>query len=244
MKKQNPDTHMVRSFNFSSATSPYQFQRTIESYIDKRLGNTFGPAGGKKLIVFIDDINLPHVNQWGDQVTNEILRQTMDMKGFFNLEKPGDFTHIVDLQFIGAMGLPGMFGRAIERNLVLISNLILGGGRNDIPSRLKRQFCIFNCNVPDNNSIDTIFRTIGEGHYNIKRGFSTEVRKLVKKLIPITRLVWQCTREKLLPTPAKFHYIFSLRDLSRIWQGMIGTLSTVITSEQILLSLWKNECTR
>lgn len=225
MKKMNSDTHMGRSFNFSSATSPYQFQKTIESYIDKRLGNTFGPSGGKKLIVFIDDINLPHINEWGDQITNEIVRQTMDMKGFFNLEKPGDFTNIVDLQFIGAMGLPG-------------------GGRNDIPSRLKRQFCIFNCNVPDDSSIDTIFRTIGEGHYNSKRGFITEVRKLVKKLIPITRLVWQSTREKLLPTPAKFHYVFSLRDLSRIWQGMIGTLSTVIVSEQLLISLWKNECTR
>ncbi len=113
-----------------------------------------------------------------------------------------------------------------------------------MPARLKRQFCIFNCNVPDDSSIDTIFRTIGEGHYNSKRGFTTEVRKLVKKLIPITRLVWQRTREKLLPTPAKFHYIFSLRDLSRIWQGMIGTLATVITTEQIVLSLWKNECTR
>jgi hypothetical protein len=32
----------------------------------------------------------------------------MDMKGFFNLEKPGDFTNIVDVQFIGAMGLPGI----------------------------------------------------------------------------------------------------------------------------------------
>jgi dynein heavy chain, axonemal len=81
MKKQNPDTHMVRSFNFSSATSPFQFQKTIESYIDKRLGNTFGPANNKKLIVFIDDINLPQINEWGDQITNEIVRQTMDMKG-------------------------------------------------------------------------------------------------------------------------------------------------------------------
>lgn len=107
MKKQNPDTHMVRSFNFSSATSPYQFQKTIESYIDKRLGNTFGPANHKKLIVFIDDINLPQINEWGDQITNEIVRQTMDMKGFFNLEKPGDFTNIVDVQCIAAMGLPG-----------------------------------------------------------------------------------------------------------------------------------------
>lgn len=242
MKNMNPDTHMGRSFNFSSATSPYQFQKTIESYIDKRLGNTFGPAGGKKLIAFIDDINLPHINEWGDQVTNEIVRQTMDMKGFFNLEKPGDFTNIVDVQFIGAMGLPGEFSDVDVWTCDEI--LFSGGGRNDVPSRLKRQFCIFNCNVPDDSSIDTIFRTIGEGHYNQKRGFTTEVRKLVKKLIPITRLVWQATREKLLPTPAKYHYIFSLRDLSRIWQGMIGTLSTVILNEQLMISLWKNECTR
>lgn len=38
---------------------------------------------------------------------------------------------------------------------------------------------------------------MGEGHYNVKRGFIGEVRNLVKKLVPLTRRLWHQVRVRI-----------------------------------------------
>ena len=72
----------------------------------------------------------------------------IENKGFYSLDKPGDFVTLVDMRYLSAMIHPG-------------------GGRNDIPERLKRHFFVLNNTIPNDEAIDKIFATIVQGKIKI-----------------------------------------------------------------------------
>jgi dynein heavy chain len=94
-----------------------------------------------------------------------------------------------------------------------------GGGRNDIPNRLKRQFFSLNITPPSNKSIENIYGRILEVIFNPKK-YTNDIITMRGHLIEATIALWEAISKKLLPTPAKFHYLFNIRELARVFGGI------------------------
>eukprot|EP00927_Polykrikos_kofoidii_P046386 TRINITY_DN40623_c0_g2_i1.p1 TRINITY_DN40623_c0_g2~~TRINITY_DN40623_c0_g2_i1.p1 ORF type:complete len:3637 (-),score=783.39 TRINITY_DN40623_c0_g2_i1:390-10571(-) len=221
------DVVLSKRLNLSSATIPLGFQKSIEAEIERKTGKTYCPPGNKKMIVFIDDASMPLVNKWGDQITNELSRQLIEAQGFYFLDKDkrGDFKIVEKLQYVAAMGHPG-------------------GGKTDIPSRLKSKFLCFNMVLPSTISVDSIFGSIMRVKFSAKSGAKPAVIEMAKKLCGATVDVWDKVKRSLLPTPLRFHYVFNMRDLSRVFQGIMECPVELVPDEVSLVGLWKHEVTR
>ena len=61
----DPAANVLLNMNFSSRTTSADVQRAVEDATEKRAKDTYGPPVGKKLILFLDDLNMPKVRRCG-----------------------------------------------------------------------------------------------------------------------------------------------------------------------------------
>jgi len=208
--------------NFSSRTSSADVQNSIEASVDKRTGNIYGPPAGKTLVVFIDDMNMPKVDKYGTQQPITLLL-TLVSRGFlYNRSKDLSQMLLKDLNYIAAMGPPG-------------------GGRNPTDPRFVAQFNVYSLTPPTVEVLERIYSSIITQRFV---EFPDSIKQASAKFTGATLELFQFIIASLPPTPAKFHYIFNLRDLSRIYEGVCLATLDKFASAGSIVRLWRNECTR
>ncbi|OAF67720.1 1-alpha DHC [Intoshia linei] len=216
------ESHIKLILNFSNRTSSLDVQKSIESNVEKRTKDTYGPPPGKKLLVFIDDMNMPQVDIYGTQQPIALLKLLLERGGIYDRGKDLNWKGIKSMSWITAMGTPG-------------------AGRNEVDPRFISLFTVYNMTDPSDLTLKHIFNSILSGHFEF---FSDEVKNMVSKITNITLQLYKYIIKNLPPTPSKFHYIFNMRDLSRIYNGLCFSTLSTLNNKASILRLWRHECTR
>ena len=166
---------------------------------------------------------MPTKEQYGAQPPIQLLRQWLDHGGWYNL-KERTLTEFIDIQFVSAMGPPG-------------------GSRNSVTPRFMRHFNVVGLTSFDDVTLNRIFKSIVDWYFETK-SFVPSVKEAAAKAIEATRLVFRESTQKLLPTPAKSHYTFNLRDFARVVKGILLCQPATINSLDSLTRLWIHEVYR
>ncbi|XP_055888364.1 dynein axonemal heavy chain 1-like isoform X4 [Biomphalaria glabrata] len=215
------EEYLPEFINFSAKTSANQTQDLIDSKLDKRRKGIYGPPVGKYCVIFIDDLNMPSLETYGAQPPIELIRQFMDFNGWYDRKAIGEFRSLADVNILAAMGPPG-------------------GGRNPVTARLLRHFNFLAFTAMSDASLFKIFGTILLSWI----ANCPHIVKYCDKLVTASINMYNSVQANMLPTPSKSHYTFNLRDLSKVFQGILMGQYEENKSVGAVLRLWYHECCR
>jgi dynein heavy chain len=196
-------------------------QRRIERCLDKRSGVTFAPPAGKRMIYFIDDMNLPEQEEFGTQNALSLLRMVMDTGTLFDRSDFGVKKEIIDVQYMAALNPTA--------------------GSFIISDRLQRHFSTFSMNMPSEAEAKTIYLQIVAGHME---NFSPDLADMANNVISAAIDLQIAVCDKFRPSTTKFMYTWNMRDLSSIARGLCFANSEVFTTQIQFSRLWMHEVRR
>ncbi|OXU28216.1 hypothetical protein TSAR_011727, partial [Trichomalopsis sarcophagae] len=237
LKKNDPNVYKPLFVTFSAQTSANQTQDIIMSKMNKRRKGTYGAPPGNTFqrfvkcfkikksmhwVIFIDDVSIPQKEEYGAQPPIELLRQWLDHATWYD-RKDISQIRLVDVQPICAM-LPPSSGK-------------------DVTPRFKRHFFTMGISEFEDDVMSTIFGKIVSWHFEAG-GFSETFKPYVNCVVKGTLDVYKETLKYLLPTPSKSHYLFNLRDFSRVVQGILLSRTETTSDLNALKRLWVHEILR
>jgi dynein heavy chain, axonemal len=206
-------------FNFY--TTSMMLQEILEKPLEKKAGRNYGPPGAKRLVYFIDDMNMPEVDNYGTVQPHTLLRQHMDYKHWYDRQKL-TLKEINNCQYISCMNPTA--------------------GSFTINPRLQRHFSVFAVSFPGNEAVQTIYNSILTQF--LSNGYPAGVQKFSMNLVNCAIAMHARMTASFLPTAIKFHYIFNLRDLSNIFQGILFVKPESLKSVMDLVRLYLHEAER
>ncbi|OBS73367.1 hypothetical protein A6R68_12044 [Neotoma lepida] len=216
------DDYLVQAVPFNFYTTSAMLQGVLEKPLEKKSGRNYGPPGTKKLIYFIDDMNMPEVDKYGTVAPHTLIRQHMDHGHWYDRQKL-TLKDVHNCQYVACMNPTA--------------------GSFTIDPRLQRHFCVFAVSFPGHEALITIYNTILSQHLSY-RSTPMVIQRLSNHLVTAALALHQKVTSTFLPTAIKFHYIFNLRDLSNIFQGILFSTAEILRSPLDLARLWLHEAER
>lgn len=220
--KADIETYASGFINFSGKTTSKNLKDAFEAKLEKKRKTLLGPPGGKKMVFFIDDVNMPQYDEYFSQPPVELLRQTIDSGGFYDLEIL-KFKEVQYTNFVTACAPPG-------------------GGRNVVTPRLFRHFNMLWVPNLSKKSMELIFSSIVKGFLELYPKSSLDM--FADPVVRASVDIYEETIKKFLPTPTKSHYTFNLRDMSKVVQGILEIKHRNLDDKEMLVSIWVHEVFR
>jgi dynein heavy chain len=211
---------LYRVIAFNARTGSTSLQAVMEQSLEKRSGRQFGPIGRKKLIFFLDDVNMPAPDKYGTQEAIALLQQHVNYGFWFDRAKITQ-KDIIDVRYVAAMNPKS--------------------GAFTILDRLLRHFAVFATNMPDKPDLVRIYGQILTQHLS---GFSRDIQALAPSLANATIELQLQVSKNFLPTAVLFHYQWNMRELFNIFQGLCNATPKLHTEVVQIGRLWAHECNR